>query len=228
MPQQALCGALEVVINKALSLNSSQEKLSQLWLQLEGKRLSVELAEFSAPLVIAVSDGKVLVSSLELAEQDNSDSLSQLGSDCHIKTSLQTLWQLKNEQQLTELIKQEKLDVQGDLKLAQQFASIAESINIDWQSELAKHIGDVPTFKLGQLLENISGKLNFAKQQVTSDASEWLIHEQKLVVTEYELANFNQGVKQAVNELEALEQRIATLTQKAKATKADLKTTTTE
>lgn len=196
MLQQVFSSSLELLINKTLSLNTSNVDLSKL----EQKTLTIVLSEFNFPISISVNNQKVIVSGL--TER----------ADCTIKTSIKTLQAIKAEQQITELIKQDKLALTGDIKVAQQFASVAENLNIDWQSELATHIGDVPTYKLMQLGKKISNKVQFASKQISADASEYLVHEKRLVVTRSQLENFNQQVSQLTHQVDNIATRIEALT----------------
>jgi len=199
MHQQFLSSVLEAIINKALglSLNGTQGLYA-----LEQKSLVVHLAELGFPLSFIVSNNKVLVTSLSEAP------------DCAIHTSVKTLIELKNEQQLTDLIKQDKLDIVGDIKIAQQFANIAETLNIDWQSELAKHIGDIPTYKLTQFSKKIASKLGFAVKQIQAGSTEWLIHEKRLAVTSSQIAAFNLQVCELDIRTEALADRFLAIEKK--------------
>jgi len=181
MPQQTLCSAIEFAVNHALALNIHGVKALTV---LEQKTLTIQLSEIGFPLSFSVNNNKILITSL--TER----------SDCTVYSSIKTLKDLKKQQQITELIKQEKLDVIGDLKVAQQFASIAESLEIDWQSEIAKHIGDIPTYKLSQFGSSLVKKFNFATQQIQADASEWLVHEKRLAVTSSQISHFSQQVNE--------------------------------
>ena len=196
MLQQALTSSLELLINKTLSLNTSDVDLKKL----EQKTLTVNLSELNFPISFSVDDSHVLVSGL--TER----------ADCTINTSIQTLQALKAKQQLTELIKQDKLDLSGDIKVAQQFSSLAENLNIDWQSELADHIGDVPTHKLIQLGKKAADKLRFVATQINADASEYIVHEKRLVVTRSQIEQFNQQVSQVNSQVDDIATRIETLT----------------
>jgi ubiquinone biosynthesis protein UbiJ len=200
MPQQTLCSALEFAINQTLLLSVKGASVLQ---PLEQKTLTLSLKELGFPLSFSINDNKVLVT--RLIERSN----------CTIKTSIKTLLELKKEQQITELIKQEKLDVHGDIKVAQMFASIAQSLEIDWQTEIAKHIGDIPTYKLSQLSRNLTKKFNFAIQQIQADASEWLVHEKRLVVTSSQIQSFSQKVADVSKQTDTLSERIQRLAQKA-------------
>jgi len=193
MLQQVLCAAVEFIINEALKLNiNSNEQLSAL----EQKTLVVKLAELGFPLCFSINEGKVLVT--KLVDR----------ADCTIITSIKTLQELKKEQQLTELIKQERLELTGDIKVAQHFASLAETLDIDWQTELAKHIGDVATHKLVQFGKMVKEKVTFANEQIQADSSEYLVHEQRLVVTSSQINHFNQAVSAVKLHAEQVESRL--------------------
>lgn len=196
MYQQALCSVIETILNKAISLNV--DGLSGL-APLEQKTLTVYLKEFAFPLSFSIDQQKILVTTL--IER----------SDCQLKTSISSLIELKKEQQITELIKQEKLDILGDIKVAQQFALFFENLSIDWQSELAEHIGDIPTYKLSQFSLWLREKISFAADQIQADASEWLVHEKRLTVTKGQLLSFNQQVDDIANDVLMIEKKMERL-----------------
>lgn len=192
MLQQVMCAALEAIINKALSLNiNSNDQLNSL----EQKTLAIKLAELGFPLCLSIDEGTVLVT--KLIDR----------ADCTVTTSIKTLQELKKEQQLTELIKQDQLDIEGDIKVAQYFASLAETLDIDWQTELAKHIGDIATHKLVQFSQLVKEKINFANGQIQADSSEYLVHEKRLVVTSSQINHFNLAVSAVQLQTEQVESR---------------------
>lgn len=199
MYQQALCSVLEKIVNKALSLNIDG---SNELIPLEQKTLTIHLAELAFPLSFSIHQQAILVTTL--TER----------SDCQLKTSISSLIELQKKQQLTELIKQDKLDILGDIKVAQQFASVFEKLSIDWQSELAEHIGDIPTYKLSQFSLWLRDKIKFAAAQIQADASEWLVHEKRLVVTHSQIAAFNQEVSDIADSVVNIEQRMTSLMNK--------------
>jgi len=200
MFQQTLCSTIEFAVNQALALNINGNNVLS---ALEQKTLTILLTELGFPLSFSINENNFLVTSL--TER----------SDCTVNTSVKTLLELKKEQQITELIKQEKLDVQGDIKVAQLFANIAESLEIDWQSEMAKHIGDIPTYKLSQFGKSLAKKFNFATQQIQADASEWLVHEKRLVVTSSQVHDFSRQVSDIARQVDIISERIQKIADKA-------------
>jgi len=203
MHQQALCALLETTINKVLALNV--DDLGAL-LPLEQKTLTVQLAELAFPLSFSVDQQQILVTSL--TER----------SDCQLTSSIASLIALQKEQQITELIKQDKLELSGDIKVAQQFSALFENLAIDWQSELAVHIGDIPTYKLSQFSLWLGDKVKFATKQISADASEWLVHEKRLVVTRSQINSFNRQVTTIDDEVQSLQARVERLADKLSAT----------
>jgi ubiquinone biosynthesis protein UbiJ len=194
---QLTCAAIEWIINKAVSLNTNKV-IS--FTRLHQKTLTIELAELSLPLAVTVN------------VTDNHPDITVTTqcevSDCVITTSLKTLKKLSANESLTQLIKQDELDVQGDIKVAQHFAQIAQALDIDWQSELAKHLGDVPTHKLLQLGKQASQLLSAKSKQIEADISEYVVHEQRLVVTDSQITDFNQQVDELAQATDSLVLRL--------------------
>ena len=193
---QTLSAVLETVINQFLRYNLHGTLALK---PLSEKTLTVKLAELPFPLSFTINHEKIHVTT------------SDEHNDCCLITSISTLIELNKEQQLTDLIKNDKLDIQGDLKVAQRFAEIAQTLDIDWQSELAKRIGDIPAYKLGQLGRKLLNKLNFTTAQIQADASEWLVHEKRLMVTTAEMSYFSHDVEQVEQQVCALNQRLEQL-----------------
>ena len=195
LPQVATA-TLELIINKALSLNNKSLSFAAV----AQKSLTLELADLPFPLCFTVDNTASPAGIIVRATTEC--------SDCSIKTSINTLKKLKANQSLTQLIKHDELDVSGDIKIAQQFANIAQSLEIDWQTELAKHLGDVPTHKLLQLGNKITKSFSATGKQLEADISEYLVHEKRLVVTSSQINAFNQQTKGIASEVNALSVRI--------------------
>ncbi len=198
LPKQALTATLEIIINKGLSLDDNLRVQTN---KLNGKSLTLVLAELGFPITFHIDANGITV----LA--------SCLADDCVIKTNLATLAKLKQASLLTSLIRSGELDIIGDPKIAQQFSSLAEQLNIDWEQQLALHIGDIGAYKVNKLGKQLLSKLSFAKQQISQDAIEYLLHEKQLLVDASQLQIFNQGVSDVEQQVQQLEQRLQQLSQ---------------
>lgn len=211
---QIVTATIEAIINKALSLNNTSTSLASL----NQKTLTLALEEL--PFLLCITVTKNVNQSVINNRADSGTELSVVvrsqceESDCTINTSISTLTKLKAKQSLTQLIKQDELDVSGDIKVAQQFATIAQSLDIDWQSELAKHLGDVPTHKLLNLGNKITASVSKKAKQVEADIGEYLVHEKRLVVTNSQISAYNQQTNDIAEQVERLANRIDQLAQK--------------
>ncbi|REL28660.1 hypothetical protein DXX93_20215 [Thalassotalea euphylliae] len=202
---QLLCSAIESIANQALSLSDKPVNFAEKY---QSSAMALNLAELGFTLEFRYIASKLLVTSPEQTIPE------QTSAECTITTSLSTLNKIRSEHQLTELIKADKLDIVGDMKVAQQFIGLAESIEIDWATAIEAHIGDVATHKLLSLAANAQRKLAFAKAQVSADMTEYVLHEQQWVVSASELRHFTQGVTSSQQSVEQLSQRVAALTEK--------------
>jgi len=194
---QAATASIELIINKALGLNINKRVSYSAVAQ---KTLTLELAELPFLLCFTVNR---LPSSTEVIVRTHAEH-----SDCSIQTSLNTLKKIKEEQSLTELIKKDELNVTGDIKIAQQFANIAQSLEIDWQTELAKHLGDVPMHKLLHFCNKITKSVSATGKRLEADIGEYLVHEKRLVVTNSQINAFIQQTKDVVHQVDNLSSRI--------------------
>ena len=193
---QAATAAIELIINKALSLNNKPISFATV-IQ---KTLTLKLTEFPFSLCFTLNSVSNSTEMMVRAQAEH--------SDCTINTSLRTLKKLKAQQPLTQLIKQNELDVLGDIKVAQQFATIAQSLEIDWQTELAKHLGDIPTHKLLQFGYKITKSIVATSKQFEADIGEYLVHEKRLIVTNSQINAFNQQTQDIKNQVDSLSVRI--------------------
>ena len=199
MHHQLLASALEIVINQVLTRSTN---ISAALDRLNGASLAISLSEFERPFCAHVCEQKLLITT---PEREN------LSADCIITSSVATLIELKSEQQLTELIKQDKLDIDGNMKVAQQFAGLIENLDIDWATELEQHIGDIATHKVLTIGRAIKNKISFASSQIQVDASEYLIYEKALLVTKTEIEQYSEQVITASHQLDQIEKKIAQL-----------------
>ena len=198
---QAATASVELIINKALGLNHNK---SVSFTAIADKTLTLELAELDFQLCFTVStQASTTTNQAFVMVRTKSDA-----SDCTIKTSLGTLKKVKNNQSLTQLIKDDELDVVGDIKVAQQFAAIAQSLEIDWRSEIAKHLGDVPTHKLLNLGHKFTQSVKAKGKQLEADIGEYIVHEKRLTVTTSQINNFNKKTKDIATQVEGVSARI--------------------
>ncbi|BBN83162.1 hypothetical protein PA25_31470 [Pseudoalteromonas sp. A25] len=129
-------------------------------------------------------------------------------ADCHISASIETLTQLKDPSVLTQLIRQEKLDLQGNLNLAQAYSQSFSSLDIDWPEQLSPYLGDAAAQQLAQHIQLACARTQHFGKVLKSTTSQLLQDELKVAVHPLEVAQFKAHTRELKQQTAQLEQRI--------------------
>ncbi|MCR3755659.1 MAG: ubiquinone biosynthesis accessory factor UbiJ [Sodalis sp. Psp] len=195
---QLMSATLEIALNRLLYQDRSMAAARQ---RLKGKVLRFELVEWNVPIILVFSARQV-------------DVLNTWGNpaDCMVRTRLATLSALVERQQLARMIQQGDIDVEGDLHLVQQFATLLDIDKFDAAELLVPWVGDIAaegvTRLLGYLLNNTLQLFRTEQirvAQVITD--EWRLVPAALELTWFcnEVNNVARAGKNLVARLEKLE-----------------------
>lgn len=163
--QQLAHSFIEPSVNKLLNFDpESGTRLAKL----ENKSLSVRLTDLSLSIKFQVLNSRVLLSS-------NID-----GYDCLVTTSSQYLRSLSDASQLTKLIKQDNLELDGDLAIAQSFSELLINNNIDWQELLSSYFGDAVAHKIAVAIKSLAENIKLKSKDMDYTVSTAITEELKL------------------------------------------------
>ncbi|MGM0907327.1 MAG: ubiquinone biosynthesis accessory factor UbiJ [Pseudomonadota bacterium] len=184
---------VEKVANNLLHRDpESVERLQRL----DGKRLRFHLKELPFEVTVSVDTHGV-----QLSTSDESE------VDCRIATEMGVLPELQDTANLTRLIKADLLDIDGDPMLAQQVVSLFKSLDVDWEAELAKTIGDVPAHWLGKIWRRSREQVKTQWQQQQRWVHGVLTEEKKLLPVRDEFDQFKTDLQQLRAQVERLERQ---------------------
>ena len=196
LAQQLVHSVLEPATNKVLQYDpQAKMKLAKL----EGNSFAVSLTDLSIQVVLSVTSGEIRFSShIETPS-------------CYIKTSSNYLKQLSDASQLTKLIKQDQLILEGDLNIAQSFSSLFLDNDINWQQMLSRYVGDGMAYRIHhgllQLQKIVQQKL--ADFDLTVQSA--LVDEIKVTPSIYEVEEYINQVDDIHARTEQLSAVIASL-----------------
>ena len=160
---QLLLSIAEPLLNKVVSLDPDAPARLQ---QLQGRQLAVELTDIKLRLVLTIQPNGIWLNQ------------HQEKVDCALITNLESLRQLKDPSQLTRLIRENALDIEGDLQQLQQFNQFFARLEPAWAEHLSGYIGDAAAHKVGLLLKQtqllFSAKLSETEQMLTELAQDEL------------------------------------------------------
>ncbi|MCF2949214.1 SCP2 sterol-binding domain-containing protein [Paraglaciecola aquimarina] len=203
LPQLVTSG-IELALNKVLLLDpDSQGRLRKL----SGRSLQVKVNELPWPLMFSFSSQI----DVRIASQDPQDTIA----DCLIELNLETLPKLKDSSQLTQLIQQKKLNLIGDIYVAQTFSSLMKDLDIDWEEQLAKYTGDVVAHQTFSSTKTLFKKAKFNLEQTAEKLAENLRQPNSVSITQNEMILFSEDVNDLRSHTERLAARIARLEQTA-------------
>ena len=189
-----LTASLETALNQILYRDRGLKAARQ---RLNGKSLSIVLAELKQPITFVFSERQVDVLG-EWADE----------ADCTVTTRLTTLPKLRDRQQLTSLIRSGELDVAGDLQVVQHFSALLDLAELDPAEYLAPWIGDIAAEGISQFARRGLQALRRDLERKHSYLSQTLTEEWRVAPGKLELAWFAEEVDALSASLSDLETRL--------------------
>jgi ubiquinone biosynthesis protein UbiJ len=190
-----VCGLLETGVNKLHQLDTSAKQKRK---ALDSTIIGVSLKELNKPLYFVISHQQIDI----LSRYDGK-------ADCFIRLNFLALLDLQDNSQLTSLIKNGQLEVDGDIKMVQQFAQLLTEMDIDWEEHLSSKVGDLLAHKLvyhaKQCKKQFFKQSNKAKMQL----AEVITEELKLAPGPLEVAYFCDQVSDIEKQVSALKKRLS-------------------
>lgn len=194
MPIDAfVTGAVETALNQLIKDDAeSQRRLSRL----RGKVISVTLNEFGKTLYFIFSQQ---IDVLAAYEGD---------VDCQLVLNLAVLPELRQQANLTQLIKADKLSLDGDLQLAQHFSSLLSGLKPDIEEKLSYYSGDIVAHTV---VSGVKSGGQFIQQRLRKrqqNLAQTLTEEWKLLPQPLEIAYFSDQVDDLKSDVGCFEARL--------------------
>jgi ubiquinone biosynthesis protein UbiJ len=208
--KQLLSGVAEFSANEVLQLDSEYQTYLQ---PLSGKSLALTLLPIKQTIKLQFTDSRIDIL-LPIENVSDSANESDSGSDCHLTIQLSALSQLRDTNQLTTLIKKDKLDIQGDLGVAQHLSALINGLDLDITEILTNKFGDVPAHSIMGTVSAVTNYAKYVKQHLDITLGEALIEEKQLVASPLALANFSDEVTDTRYWCDRLAARLAILEKK--------------
>lgn len=136
-------------------------------------------------------------------------------ADCYLSLSLSVLPELREQANITQLIKQDKLVLEGDIQLAQKFSQLLTDAKPDLEEWLSRVTGDViaHTFVSGAKQSVEWVKKNAEKKQ--DHIAQVLTEEWRIAPPPLEVAHFCDQVDDIASAVARTESRLNALLEKA-------------
>ncbi|EJE8548957.1 SCP2 domain-containing protein [Vibrio vulnificus] len=201
MPFEPLITAvIETSLNVLVKDNPDFEKRL---LRLKGQVIQVHLQEVNKTLTFIFSQQIDVLANYEGQP------------DCYLSLKLAVLPDLKEQANITKLIKQDKLILEGDIQLAQKFAQLISDAKPDVEEWVSRVTGDVVAHSLAQGVKNVGGFVGRQAKKQQHHLAQVITEEWRLAPGPLEVAYFCDQVDDAKSDLARLEARLQKLLEKA-------------
>lgn len=135
--------------------------------------------------------------------------------DCYLSLNLSVLPELREQSNITKLIKQDKLILEGDIKLAQKFSQLMTDCKPDLEEWLSRVTGDVVAHSLVQGVKNVGGLVAKQATKHQNHFAQVLTEEWKIAPAPLEVAYFCDQVDDVKSSAARLEAKLNALLEKA-------------
>lgn len=104
-----------------------------------------------------------------------------------------------------------ELQISGDIELGQRFQRVLKSLDIDWEGQSARLVGDVAAHQLGRAARGLRAWAQSSRRYLEQDLREYLQEESRLLARREAVDSFLSAVDTLRADTDRLEQRLTRL-----------------
>jgi len=185
---------LTSAFNRYLALDpEAPEKLRAF----DGKLICIDIKGPNRQLYLVVTGDRINVA----AEHDAEPDATIIGSPA-------ALFKLGIKRDSANLFFKGEVEIRGDTRLGRQFKSVLAEMDIDWEEQLSRLVGDIAAHRIMSAVGDLRQWGRSAASNFSDDVGEYLQEESRDVVSGAELDMFNQQVDEIRDGTERLKARI--------------------
>ena len=193
----ALLYSMETCINQVLSLDAgARNKLENI----SGKSLRVQIEKPLLEFTLLIGDGTI-----HLHQDANSD--ESLKVDTAISGKASSIFKLLIKKD-THSLHADGIVITGNTSLLESMQNIFQELDVDWEYELSKIIGDIPTQAVSDSLTSARKFTNKTKQRVIQDVDAYLHDETKAFPSIEEVTGFYHSIDELRLRVDRLQSRV--------------------
>jgi ubiquinone biosynthesis protein UbiJ len=194
MLADALISALEGLLNATLRLDpQALQRLARL----QGKVICFDFSGFEQQLYfVPTAEGLQLHGRFEGEP------------DCRLSGSPLALARLGLAENKSGELFGGGVSIQGDGALAQRFGKILADLDIDWEEQLSRLVGDIPAHQAGRAYRSARHWAEQSRHSLELDLGEYLQEELGWLPRPEDLGHFSSGVDELRDDVERLQARV--------------------
>lgn len=185
---------LSKLINQYLNLDKDSERRLK---KLQGKIITIEFEPFHAIFQLIFKEASV-----EVKEG------GELPAETVVRgTPLQMVGMMLTTENRNQFFA-EDLQIEGNAELGQEVVKLFDEMEIDWEENLAKITGDVPSHYIGNFARRIKRWVDHTKESLREDVSDFLHEETSLLPPKEALQDFYHDIDQLRMDVDRLSARM--------------------
>lgn len=186
-------GIVETAINKLIQ---DEPQVQPLIARLKGQAIHIHLNELNKDLIFIFSHRIDVLAKYEGKV------------DCYLGLDIAALADLRDQNNITRLIKEDKVTLDGELKSAQQFSMLLAELKPDIAEQLSKYTGDIVAHTVTREAKRAASWLKKCSKRNSNQLTEVLTEEWEIAPPALEIAHFCDQVSELDLQLLQLEKRL--------------------
>lgn len=131
--------------------------------------------------------------------------------DCLIRGAPLALLRMMTAEQKDAEISKGAVEIEGDSTIAHDLSKALAGLDVDWEEQLARLVGDPIAHPVGQGVRGLAQWGRRSAEVLSADLKEYLEEEARLLPTRYEVSDFLAQVDALRDDVERLEARVERL-----------------
>ena len=193
IPDTALA-IMETAVNRYLALDP--EGAARIG-ELHGRVIRIEIAGFGTQLHLIPGTKGIQLYGEYAGEPD-----------CVLHGTPLALARMSASRRREEQLFSGEVRIEGDTQLAQAFGELVGGVEVDWEEQLSRLVGDAAAHQVGSKMRSIERWGRRTSDTLTEDVKEYLQEEARLLPGRYEVQAFLDDVDQLRDGVERLAARI--------------------
>ncbi|MEZ5534764.1 MAG: SCP2 sterol-binding domain-containing protein [Thiolinea sp.] len=193
------------------TLTAALETAFNAWLKLDGDALPRLQALQGQVIALHITNPGLKLYFIPTAE--NVQVMSHYDSlpDVTLTGSALAFMRLSGAEDSGKAMLENRIQVDGNMGLAEQFSTIINEVDIDWEELLSHAVGDIVAHQAGQLAREGKDWLDDTTQAMRMNTSEYLQEESRLLPAEAEISLYLDEVDNLRSDIDRIEARVQRL-----------------
>jgi ubiquinone biosynthesis protein UbiJ len=111
------------------------------------------------------------------------------------------------------LLTKGSVKIRGDMELGKQFFDVLTSIEVDWEEQLSRYVGDISAHQIGNIFRALWVWTRRTQISIKQNFSEYLQEEARIVPTRLEVESFLDDVDTFRSDVDRLQAKLDRLTE---------------